>query len=1086
MNIHGRGGFNAAVRRGLALAALVIALPQGLEALTVNRLRCEFLNAPEGLQEVRPRLSWELSSERRGARQTAWQVLAASSPERLQEGNADLWDSGRVEISETANIPWGGAALKSNGNVHWQVRVWDEENKASAWSEAATWSMGLLDEADWTAQWIGLPDAPAEPGDLPREAVWIWTNEETPQAPAGVRRFRTTFDADPDGLSEARIYMAADDRYRLKLNGREIGIGSGFEIAHSLEISDFLVQGANTLAVEVTNDIKGPAGWLGLVELRNRDDGSARLITGADGWKFSIEAPPGWDKPGFDDSAWLPAMVVAALGDMPWGETMAVDTSRALPARMLRREFEAAGVRRATVHLTGLGYHELWINGGKASDRVLEPALTQYDKRVPVSTYEVTHLIQDGRNAIGVHLGNGRYHAPRLTVPTDTVDYGEPLLRAQLHLELADGSTQVITSGTDWRVTDEGPIRENNDYDGEIHDARREQSGWSSPGFDDSEWQAASILPAPAGAPRMSPIPPIRVIEELKAISHTEIRPGVWIYDFGQNLVGWCRLQGTGEAGSSVRLLHAEVLNDDGSLYLTNMRGAKVRDQYIFRGDPDGESWEPSFTYHGFRYVEMTGFPGTPDLDTLRAKVVHTDLENAGSWQSSNALLNQIYQNVRWGLRGNYLSVPVDCPQRDERQGWIGDRSAESRGEAYLFDIAAFYTKWLDDIRDSQREDGNVSDVCPAYWPFYSGSAVWPAAQSILPETLHEIYADEAIIRRHFDGYEKWLRFLMARRDNDGLLPPDPYGDWCAPPEDLQIIHSTSEDVVTDKGFVANSYLAKHFQQAAWMAGLLKNADAAKAWAKEFEATHAALQARWWNPDAKRFANGTQTSAVLALAFGLVPEGQRDALVATLSERIRTTDKGHIGTGLIGAQWLHRTLSSVGATDTAFEIATRKTYPSLGYMVENGATTIWELWNGNTADPSMNSGNHVMLVGDLMIWLHENLAGIQPDPTAPGFSRILLKPEFPTGLDHVACNYHSMRGPIRSEWRRIQGTNEVVWNVEIPANTEGLLHFPGGDLALKLSESGKPADLTKSTLANGRTRLPVVSGTYEFRFTLTR
>jgi alpha-L-rhamnosidase len=1067
----------------LMLVAAGSGLMPSLEALTIDRLRCEFLIEPRGLQVSQPRLSWELASDQRGARQAAWQILAASTPELLVEGKADLWDSGRVESADTANISWDGAELRSNAFVHWKVRVWDEEDKPK-WSESATWTMGLLAESEWIAEWIGLPAAEPEPQPMPKGSVWIWTNEDIAHVPAGSRRFRLTFEADLESLSAAQIYMAADDRYRLKLNGREIGIGAGTQVADRLEIRDFLVHGANTLAVEVTNDAKGTAGWLGLVELHDSDEGTARLITGADGWKFSMAGPAGWDKPDFDDSGWLPAVVVAESGDVPWGETVSVDASRALPARLVRNEFDAENVRRATVHLTGLGYHELWINGKKASDRVLEPALTQYDKRVPVSTYEVTELLRDGKNAIGVHLGNGRYHAPRLSVPTQTIDYGVPVLRAQLHLEWADGRTQIIASGPEWRVTDDGPVRENNDYDGEIYDARREQIGWTLPGFDDSQWQQASILPSPAGTPRMTAIPPIRVTEKLRAVSHTEVRPGVWIYDFGQNVVGYCRLQGNGYEGAAVTLRHAETLDKNGELYLTNMRGAKVRDRYIFSGNPEGEAWEPSFTYHGFRYVEMSGFPDEPKLDTITAQVVHTDLERVGNWESSDAILNQIYRNVRWGLRGNYLSVPVDCPQRDERQGWIGDRSAESRGEAYLFDIAAFYAKWLDDIRDSQREDGNVSDVCPAYWPLYSGSAVWPAAQSIVPETLYEMYGDKETLARHYTGLVKWLRFLIAHRDGAGLLPADPYGDWCAPPEELSIIHSSSEDVVTDKAFVANCYLAKHFQQAAWMSDLLGGMDSLE-WRREFESTRTTIQKRWWNPSAGRFANGTQTSSVLPLAFDLVADSHREALAATLTERVLGKDNGHIGTGLIGAQWLHRTLSEVGEVDLAFKIATQTTYPSLGYMMKNGATTIWELWNGNTADPSMNSGNHIMLVGDLMIWLHENLAGIRPDPLAPGFARVLLKPEFPAGLDHVACDYHSLRGPIRSEWRRIQGTREVEWDVEIPANTEGLILIPAHDLAAPgLIESGVPCELSTAIWEDGHLRLPITSGRYRFRFTL--
>jgi alpha-L-rhamnosidase len=748
---------------------------------------------------------------------------------------------------------------------------------------------------------------------------------------------------------------------------------------------------------------------------------------------------------------------------------------------MLRHEFEAPKPKRAIACLTGLGYHELYLNGKKAGDRVLEPALTDYDKRVPVSYYDVTELLRDGRNAIGLWLGNGRYHAPDTEVPTPTRTYGAPLARLQLHLEFDGGKTTTILSDETWQVSDQGPIRENNDYDGEVYDARMEMPGWSEPGFDATGWNPADLLPAPKGQARHIPCPPMRVTERIKPVKLTEPTPGTFVFDFGQNLVGWTKLAVKGPRDTTVRLRFAETLRKNGNVYLTNMRGARVTDRYILSGSDETETWEPRFSYHGFRYAEVTGFPGKPTLESLEACVVHSDLEPAGSWKSSNETVNRILTNTRWGLRGNYLSIPTDCPQRDERQGWQGDRANESRGEAYLFDTAAFYTKWLDDVRDSQRDDGCVSDVCPPYWPFYSGSAVWPAVQTIVPNTLHEIFGDLRSSQRHYPGVAKWLDFQLKRLQPDGLLPPDPYGDWCAPPKDPNLIHARSPEVVTDKQFVANCYLAAQLGFAARMSRLAGKPEDADKWLAARQQLSTALLKKFWNADTASFANGTQTSSILPLAFDLVPADSRPALARSLVARIRGADQSHIGTGLIGAQWLMNTLTGIGHARLGLEIASHTTYPSWGYMLEQDATTIWELWNGNTADPAMNSGNHVMLVGDLVTWCYEHLAGIRPD--APGFGHLRMEPQAVGALGSVEAEYRSIRGPIRSSWKT-NGT--FTWDIQLPANTSATIFIPLPDVPNpQVTESGKPLKESPEIkiLENpppNRLALELPSGRYHF------
>ncbi len=547
----------------------------------------------------------------------------------------------------------------------------------------------------------------------------------------------------------------------------------------------------------------------------------------------------------------------------------------------------------------------------------------------------------------------------------------------------------------------------------------------------------------------------------------------------GQNMVGWCRLKVSGPRGTEVRLRHAETLKPDGTLYLDNIRSAKVTDTYTLKGRGT-EVYEPRFTYHGFRFVEMTGYPGKPELSSLEGQVVHDDLQTAGEFACSNPLLNRIYRNIVWGVSGNYRSIPTDCPQRDERQGWLGDRSAECKGETYLFDTAALYAKWLQDMADAQKPNGSVSDVCPAFWPIYSDNVTWPSSTVIIPGALREQYADERIIATHYDSAKKWMDY-MGGFIRDGIIARDSYGDWCVPPEDPKLIHSNDPKRRTDKALLATAYFYHDAQLMARYATLLGKTEDARHFTELAEKLKAAFNAKFFRADTGQYDNGSQTSCVLPLAFGLVPDGERERVFRHLVSKITDETQDHIGTGLIGGQWLMRVLTAGGRADLAYTIASQKTYPSWGYMVEKGATTIWELWNGDTADPAMNSGNHVMLVGDLGIWLYESLAGIKPDPAQPAFKHILMRPEPVGDLQSVKATHHSPYGLIASDWQKQSGV--FRWNITVPANTTATVYVPA-KTAESVTESGKSVARALGVkllrLENDRAVLSVGAGTYRF------
>ena len=724
---------------------------------------------------------------------------------------------------------------------------------------------------------------------------------------------------------------------------------------------------------------------------------------------------------------------------------------RRLPARYLRTEFTVGKpVRRAMVYYSGLGTSELYLNGAKVGDHVLSPGLTDYDKRALYLTFDVTRQLAAGKNAIGLILGNGRFYAPRAE---RTRNFGFPKAILRLDIEYEDGSISAVVTGPEWKLSTHGPILANNEYDGEEYDARRELAGWDRAGFDDSAWEAAQVVTAPAGALAAQMANPLRVVQSLNPVSVKMVRPGVWIYDMGQNMVGWCHLIVSGPKGTQVQLRHAETLAPDGSLYVANLRTARATDIYTLRGE-GSEVYEPRFTYHGFRYVELTAspVPAIPRAFELVGRVVHDDMQAVADFSSSSEMLNQIHHNVFWGIRGNYRSIPTDCPQRDERQGWLGDRSQVSRSESYMFDIAAFYTKWEQDLADSQRADGSIPDVAPNYWPLYNDDITWPSTFLFVPGMLYDQYGDRRVLERAYPAIKKWIEHERGYLQ-DGLMPKDMYADWCVPPEDPKLIHSKDPARVTNRTLIATAYYYHLLRLAARYARMLDQPADATGYEALAEQVNAAFQKRFLKPATGVYDNATQTSSILPLFFNLAPAENRAALLASLVNNIVKVTDGHVGTGLVGAQFLMRTLTDNGRSDLAYEIATQPTYPGWGYMVSKGATTVWELWNGDTADPAMNSGNHVMQIGDLAVWMYEYLAGIRPDPANPGFRHVLIHP-YPAGdLTFVKASHESLYGKIAASWKRDGGA--FTLSVSIPPNTSATVWMPAKDAA-SVTESGRP------------------------------
>ena len=798
-------------------------------------------------------------------------------------------------------------------------------------------------------------------------------------------------------------------------------------------------------------------------------------------WKVKVKTNKGtsqWSKP----ARWTIGLLGASDWKAQWTgldksfKDDVLEGKTRLAARYFRKDFtlEDKKVAKATLYISGLGMYEAYINGGRIGDYVFSPTPTDYTKVVKYNTYDVTAQLTKGANAIGIVLGNGRYFTMRTR---NQRQFGFPRMIAQLEVVYEDGTKQVVASDNAWKVTADGPILANNEFDGEEYDSRKEMPGWSKAGYDDAAWLPAEAVEAPEGKLEAQLNLNIKVMETIKPIG---IKPvgKTYILDMGQNMVGWLKMKVKGKAGDQVTLRFAELLKDDGTLYMDNLRSALVTDIYTLKDDAP-QTWEPSFTYHGFRFVEITGYPGTPTVNDFEGQVVYDEMAVTGTFETSDQTLNQIYKNAYWGIRGNYRGMPTDCPQRDERMGWLGDRAVGSQGESFIFDNNLLYAKWLDDIEQSQRETGSIPDVAPNYWQIYSDNMTWPGAYIIIANMLYEQYGNQEPIRKHYASMKKWMTYMKDKYMVDNIMTKDRYGDWCMPPESLELIHSKDSSRITDAAVLGTTFYFRMLNLLERFAVLLDKPDEAKAFAAEAIVIKEAFNKKFLNEQQGYYSNNTVTANILPLCFGMVPAGQEDKVFKNIIDKTVNEFNSHVSTGLVGIQWLMRGLSDYGRADLALKIATNRDYPSWGYMIEEGATTIWELWNGNTADPAMNSANHVMLLGDLIVWYYEYLAGIQNMPGSAGFKEIRMKPYPIDGLTYVNASYRSVHGLIKSAWKK-EGSS-FHWNVTVPCNTTATIYFPvGSSLDSETKRSIEKAGAKFLREEAGYALFTIPSGDYQF------
>lgn len=1019
----------------LILALSLISVGAAGDAARVGTLRCEYLENPVGIDVQAPRLSWQIESSERGERQTGYQILVASSAALLDAGQGDLWDSGQVASDQSIQVVYAGSALQSDQRCFWKVRVWNQNQAVSEWSAPAFWSMGLLTPQDWKGQWIGYA-ASESAREIHRrgfrDCKWIGLPEN---APAETGCFRKTFEVPAERkVLRAHIVVAGDPSFTAYINGQEAGKGEGRRNGYVFAVDRFLTAGRNVLSIRVPHTAE-QAGSMAARILVEFESGEALSVQSDATWRCSAGAPEGWPALSFDDKKWDRARITGDAGrDHGNRPRMGVSMhTQTIPSPLFRKPFQVSKpVQWACVHVCGLGYHEIYLNGSKVGDHLMDPPATRFDKRALYVTHDVTDRIQPGENAMGVMLGHGWYdmHA-RDEWDFDAAPWRDtPRLLAQLHVLYADGTTEDWVSDASWK-TAPGPVQFDCIRNGEYYDARAEKPGWNTAAYSDGDWSPATLTTAPKGTLRALMAPSAKLTQTIKPVSVTEPKPGIFVFDMGQNMTGWTQLTVSGPAGAVVTLRYDERITADGMLDAQNAiyahSGEFQTDRYTLKGG-GVETWEPRFVYSGFQYVQMEGFPGTPTLESLLGRVVHIDLPPTGEFACSNDLLNRIARNAQWSYLSNYVGYPTDCPHR-EKNGWTGDAHLAAEQALYTFQPAAAYTKWMNDFKDEQRDNGELPGIVPTSGWGYGIGPSWDSAYLLIPWYMYTYCGDTRILKEHYAGMQRLVAYMDSRAENH--IVSYGLGDWV--PAKTQ----------TPPAITSTGYYYADTQLLSRIASILGKADDAAHYAQAAETIKNAFNEKFYTMEKGTY--GTQTALGCALYHGLVAEGQEDRIAQMLENAVMGEGK-HLDGGILGSKYVPRALANSGRADLVYAMAAQTTFPSWGHWLEQGATTLWENWNGES------SRNHIMF-GDIVALFYSMLAGIQPDPENPGFHHILLQPQPCGDLTWVRASSMTPYGPVRSEWER-QGT-KFQWRACIPANTSATVYLPAAQ-AESATEGGAP------------------------------
>ena len=1033
---------------GLALLPThvgAVAATAEVPAWGVDGLLTGGLCNPLGLHDL-PRLSWQLGSSRRGARQVAWRIGVASSQAAAAAGRYDLWDSGRVAGEKCFDVAYAGTPLASRQRAWWRVTAWDERG-TGATSPVAFWEMGLLTPGDWSAAWLSA-ETPAQREDRATGLAW----RAGPVAKRGEQvAFRLRFDAPQHG--EITALIGCGGNCRVRLDGAEIiapkrgGWGSPGPRSALVPVA----AGAHVLTIETRAPGDVAAQAAALLRLTLRDGRTIRI----GGEQLESRIGEVVDS----DSGWSPTRAAAGQATMP-----------ARAATLLRRPFRVEGrVASARLYLTALGMYEAELNGKRLDDALLRPEFTDYRKHCLYCVEDVTDTLVPGDNVLGVHVADGWYGS--YISPDGRYSYGEPPLRifGQLEIRYADGRMQTVATGPGWAVA-ESPITSATIYDGELYDARRERAGWSRADYrPDGDWSPAVPAEAATAALVAATVPPIRRKERMPAQAIATLADGASVIDFGQNFTGWTRIALSGRRGQTIRLRYAELVNPDGSVDQSNLRAADATDHYTFAGDRV-ERYEPRFTYHGFRYVQVEGLERPITAAEITGISIRSDLPETSDLQLGSYVPQRLWQNSRWSQRSNFTGIPTDCPQRDERLGWTGDAHVFWDAASFNMDTAAFTQRFMRDMRDAQRDSGGYSDIAPVarhdHFAEPGSSPGWGDAGVALPWTVWQRYGDTGIIDQHWTSMARFLASIEA--DNPDLVWSKArgvdYGDWLA----LDAVNPG--DPTTPKDLIGTAF---------WKGAADQMADMARASGRAAEAArYAGLAGRLGDAFRRSFVkadgtigNGSQTGYILALHFDLLAPGARTGAAERLVADIRRRGT-LLATGFLGTPYSLDVLADAGEIALVYDLLLRTEFPSWGYMLAKGATTTWERWNSDAGDRSMNSFNHYAL-GAVVGFMFRRIAGIAP--TAPGFTRFDVRPLRDARMSSAGATYDSRLGRISTRWK--EDKDRFSLDLTVPVGSVARVHLPATQGA-RVLEGGRPIPVEQRTAEEAVLSVP--AGTYRF------
>lgn len=1059
----------------------------GQTRIEITNTRCEYLVNPVGIDVSTPRFSWETSSDIRNIKQVAYQVIVSSSPQLLENNQGDVWDSKRVERPTSSQVVYAGNVMAPGKLCYWKVTAWySDGSRATSKSNYWTWGPG----SSWKAKWIGLPKVNVPVDSLyyphkgyrsvaeksPDSEKWIILDIGTPEKVDAVRIYPVQPDQGQPGMFPAmfRLEGSQDAKFAaptLLYKSKTMEDTGRQEVwAKQLPGKEFrYIRMVVTRLPKVNTDHYG----FGLAEIELLQNMKSIPIKDV---QVKDETYVSWES-----RNWVKANLIDGHTR---NNTVLGPQTRHVPASpLLRRTFAVnKKVKQAFLYATALGLYEARLNGKKVGNQYLAPEWTDYHKRVQYQTYDVTAMLRQGENALGAMLADGWYIGPIFSHPYRGAYGFDRRLSMILQVVYDDNTTEEVTTDGQWKYQEQGPITAASIFDGEIYDARKEKRGWDEPGFDDRGWKQAvedNTIAIPISAQMNEPIAVVQVLKPVHVFSPEK---DVYIFDLGQNFAGWCQLRLPYNPKDSIKLRYAEVLNEDSTLYVANLRDADQTDIYIPAQEASID-WEPRFTYHGFRFVEVRGLPKKPDLDVLAGKVVNSSSPITGSFECSLPEANRLWKNILWTQRSNMHSVPTDCPQRDERAGWMGDAQVFSQTAIFNMDMAAFFTKWVRDIRDSQLPDGRMPDFAPhvGLWQGFFNSPGWADAGVIVPWRVYQNYNDTVILRQQYGAMKAFINFV--KQHNPDLIWKNAfgnmYGDWLNgntivspdyPKEGAQIpndVYSTAFFAYSTRILAKTAALLHEQSDAAYYATL----------ADKIEKT---FVDNFVKPDGL-VASNTQAAYAMALDFKLVPKDLEQASAKKMVDAIVAYDY-RISTGIQSTIRLMNQLCNYGYCDIAYKLFESRRFPSWFYSIDQGATTIWERWDGYVKgrgfqDVGMNSFNHYA-IGAVGEWMYKYMLGIRPAGWVAGYQHFEIHPVPGGNIRWAKGSYSALTGRVGVSWRKEDQAFAV--EVEVPVNATATVVLPAGKRI-----TGNDVDLDRlsgvSIERGSEVKVHVGSGKYVFQ-----